>query len=189
MFCLQFTPYPLSRPAFLCNVPNWLGCTVQSCQNLFDLATSVGLTRINPGAEEDWGQQWVIKTIDKIEGRKPVALNIRSNTPRWNIPRFNVQQFQLIARESNSPVLASTSRLFTNVGDEEQFSERTALFWQWYLIWTADNDKFKDEASRKADLQITDFVEHSGRFSLIATKLLPDGSRLFLYRQGASHER
>jgi hypothetical protein len=70
------------------------------------------------------------------------------------------------------------------MGDRVSFDPQTAMYFQWYLLKSGgQGNLLRDEESERNYARLIHFVEQSGRFDLIATHPLPDGSTMFLYRQ------
>jgi hypothetical protein len=168
---LEFSPYPISQPKWLGNFARALGNNISEPR--------LGIILVNPRPDVDWGQYWVVKTIDKTENGNTVWLNILSNSPD-----LNVHTFELIARDLNSAVKPTTSRVYTIGGDTASFSPEKALYYQWYLIQSENHYQgFADQASEKAFEQLKQFVKSDRRFTEMASRPLPDGSTITLFRQ------
>ncbi len=178
-FSFNFAPYPFSKPAFLSQAAEKLGVNVvekwgltQRDQRGFEIQHS------NPQPPADWGQEWALRTIDAVEGRKPVYLNILPD-----YVQLNGNTFELVARTLGSPVRPTTSRRWTIMGDCVKFDPATALYFQWYLLKSGhQGNLLRDDESEKNYAKLVDFVEHAGKFTLIGTHELPDGSTISLYR-------
>jgi len=175
--CLQFisftfTAYPI--PA------------LESLTGLSDaLHVRVGISfgkdgrKDNPVIKADWGYDWVLKTIESRDGNAPVYLNVMANHPR-----INAQTFDLYSREYGSSVRATTSRVWTIVGDEVDFNEQSALYHHWYLFKTGDSGfQLKDDTSRQNYERLYRFVTSGNRFEPAGTHRIADGSLLQLFRQ------
>ncbi len=162
-FLANFTPYPISVSGPAASLSKHLSNAY--CNH--------------PAPQEDWGQEWVIKEIDRIDKKQPVWLNVLSNSAE-----INVHTFEFVAARLGSNVKPTTPRRWTIVGDCMEFSPTKALYCQWYLLNSSDTDfQFKDAASKLAYNQLINFVRGSGHFYLVGEKLLPDGTVLSLYRQ------
>ena len=168
---LLFAPYPVSQPVWFAKLPEVLGNTIKEPR--------LGINRINARPAEDWGQYWSIKQIDQIEKGKPVWLNVLCNSPD-----LNVHTFEIVARDLHSPVKPTTSRVYTIGGDETNFSEEKALYYQWYLIQSENRYQgFADAKSESEFNKLKQFVRSGKNFKEVARKALPDDSTIFLYKQ------
>jgi 4'-phosphopantetheinyl transferase EntD len=74
--------------------------------------------------------------------------------------------------------------LYSIGGDMVHFSAKEALYYQWYLV-TSENtyQGFADADSEQQFEQLKQFIADGSHFRVVATKVLPDGSSLTLYRQ------
>ena len=134
----------------------------------------------NPMPETDCGHASVIDTIKKIDGDKPVYLNILANSKT-----LHTHAFALLLKEKQiDSITPTSSRYFTIAGDKVEFDRKTALYPQWYL-WKTDNTgyPFYDKQSQSNYKQLIDFISNSGNYRQIIKRPLPDGSNLLLYRR------
>jgi hypothetical protein len=137
------------------------------------------IVRSTPSNTVAWQQEWVVETIAARDGALPVWLNV---LPSHGY--YNPHSFELLAKEKNLLLKPTSSRRWTIVGDEVDFSPESALYYHWYLVKTGDQgNKFKDAQSEINYGKLIDFVENSGKFVKIAQRPLPDKSELTLYRQ------
>lgn len=176
----NFAPYPISQPSFVPRVSETLGVALVERFGLSERDQRGSVVRhSHPRPAEDWGQEWALRTIDRLEGGKPVWLNILPD-----YVQLNGNTFELVARMIGSPVRPTTSRRWTVMGDRVNFDPRTAMYFQWYLLKSGgQGNLLRDEESKRNYASLIDFVKESGRFNLVATHPLPDGSTMFLYRQ------
>ena len=120
-----------------------------------------------------------LRTIDRFEGGKPVYLNILPD-----YVQLNGNTFELLGRMLGSPVMPTTSRRWTVMGDVVTFDPKVALYYQWYLLKSGyQGNLLRDGNSEKSYAQLIEFVEHSDKFHLVGSHNLPDGSTMSLYRQ------
>lgn len=176
----NFTPYPISQPSWLSRISEVLGVRVVE---LFGLTEhdrrGSDVLHANPSPPQDWGHEWCIRTIDSVQGHVPVFLNILPD-----IGALNGNTFELQAHMLGSLVRPTTSRRWTVMGDAVSFDPKVAQYYQWYLLKTGfQGNIFRDDESLKQYNQLTDYVMHSGRFRLIGTHRIADGSLLSLYQQ------
>jgi 4-amino-4-deoxy-L-arabinose transferase-like glycosyltransferase len=176
----NFSPYPISQPSFVARVSETLGVALVEKFGLSERdQRGSAIKHSYPRPAEDWGQEWALRTIDVHEGGKPVWLNILPD-----YVQLNGNTFELVARMIGSPVRPTTSRRWTVMGDRVSFDPQTAMYFQWYLLKSGgQGNLLRDEESERNYARLIHFVEQSGRFDLIATHPLPDGSTMFLYRQ------
>ncbi len=176
----NFAPYPLAAPPAVAQISEKLG--VNMVETIGLTARDKRETQIrhsNPQPPQDWGQEWVLRTIDDFEGKKAVYLNILPD-----YVQLNGNTFELIGRMLGSPVRPTTSRRWTVMGDDVRFDPTVALYYQWYLLKSGyQGNLLRDDASEKSYAKLIDFVEHSGKFDLRGSHVLPDGTTLYLYRQ------
>lgn len=176
----NFAPYPISQPRFVSHISEMLGVKLVETVGLTERdRREAQILHSTPAPPEDWGQEWAIRTIDRFEGRKPVYLNILPD-----YVQLNGNTFELLGRMLGSPVRPTTSRRWTVIGDCVKFSPEVAMYYQWYLLKSGyQGNILRDDESEKSYSQLIDFVEHGGKFKLIDSHKLPDGSTMFLYRQ------
>lgn len=168
----NFAPYPISVPNALAQLSRKLGVKLNTSTFAKDG------TKDNPVPLKDWGYDWAFKTIDGVHKGLPVYLNIIVNEPD-----LNAQTFDLETKERKSPIKATTSLIWTIVGDELKFSEETALYYHWYMVKTgAKEPRFKDDESRKNYEKLLRFIRESGRYEAVDSMAAPDGDKLILYR-------
>lgn len=172
LISFAFCPHPL-KVAGLDTLSKTLGVSLREFRGM-------RVEKITPYPNGlDWGQQWVLSTVQKRDGDSPVFLNI---LPSDGV--FNPHSFELIARESGMKVRPTTSRVWTIVGDSVEFSPEKAMWYHWYLVKTGfQGNQLKDEATKTEYARLTDFVRHGGKFQLIGEKVMPDASIVSLYRQ------
>jgi hypothetical protein len=167
----SFSPYPL-KAAWLTNIGTNMGVSLREFRG-------ETITRSTPVDTAAWGQTWAVDIIARRDPNAAVWLNI---LPSHGY--YNPHSFELLAREIGLPLKPTTSRRWTIVGDQVDFSPATAMYYHWYLLKTGhQGNKFQDAASESAYAKLTEFVRNSGKFEQVADKLLPDGSTLSLYRQ------
>ena len=70
------------------------------------------------------------------------------------------------------------------MGDVVVFDPKVAMYCQWYLLKSGyQGNILRDDESQKNYDRLVDFVEHSGKFTLMGSHELPDRTTIFLYRQ------
>lgn len=168
----NFMPYPLNLGASLASIANKLGVSVRLYRDELVVNDS-------PRPAQDWGQVWTLERIRQIDGEAPVWLNILPCTPDTN-----AHTFEVVAHRIRSKAKPTTSRIWTLLGDKVEFSEKTAQYYQWYLISDGNQgNQLLDQASIKAYADFHDFVTKSGKFTLIDSFRLPNQLTIKLYRQ------
>jgi|AGTN01.1.fsa_nt_gi 4-amino-4-deoxy-L-arabinose transferase and related glycosyltransferases of PMT family len=179
----NFAPYPLSKPEFVARFSEGMGVTLLEKFGLTERDKRVmKVVHSTPNPERDWGQEWALNTIDRVEGRKEVYLNILPD-----YVQLNGNTFELLGKMIGSPVRPTTARRWTVMGDVIKFDPKTAMYCQWYLLKTgSQGNLFRDEESERNYEKLIDFVKTGGNYKLVDTHPLPDGSTMSLYRQTAS---
>lgn len=166
----NYSPYPINN-RILSDISTSLGINLRSYE-------SNRFQRAIPRPPGDWGHEWAIKQVEAIDKDNPVWLNILSDSAE-----INARTFELVARYLGSAVRPTTSRVWTIKGDQASFSEKTARYYQWYLLKEGDNGNiFENVNSANSDAQLKQFITQSGHYKFVASKLLPDGSHMKLYR-------
>lgn len=134
----------------------------------------------NPVRYQDWGHSLVIDTINKLDRGKLVYLNILPNHEE-----LHINAFQLLLREQGIvSILPTGSRPWTIVGDRVDFDPATAWRFHYYLLKTGYSGfRFYDRASALEYAKLTRYIRSEGPYNLVASKALPDGSELLLYRR------
>lgn len=174
----NYAPYPIFSPAIK-QISEKMGVELFEQFGLTERDRRVLRIVHTTPHNEDWAQQWVISTIDRVENRKEVWLNI---VPDW--VQLNGNTFEFLTRIVNSPVRPTTCRRWTVMGDRVTFDEKTAMYCQWYLLKSGkQGNLLRDDESQKNYDKLIDFVEHSGKYELVDSHPLPDSSTMFLYRQ------
>ncbi len=168
----NFTPYPISLPP-LTALSKMLGVRLET--SLF----SRDGTKENPFPLEDWGYDWTLNNISKRDGKAPVYLNVMANKTN-----LNAQTFDLATREKGSPIRATTSRIWSIVGDSYEFDPVKTMYFHWFLVKEGDHGApFKDEKSKQDYAALKTFLSTSGKFEEIGRHICPDKDELILYRQ------
>lgn len=177
VICLQYLsfcyfPYPFDKPGFMVAFSDFTG------QKLAKLGMEK-MGKSTPEPYADWGQKWALEVIGKRDPDLPVWLNVMANHVEYNPHTFSLQ-----AKYIGSVVKPTSSRTWTVLGDTVTFSKQSALYYQWYLIKTGDTGHtLLNQESRQANDNLLQFVRDSGKFELMAQKDVPDGSKIYLYRQ------
>jgi 4-amino-4-deoxy-L-arabinose transferase-like glycosyltransferase len=133
-----------------------------------------------PYGYEQWGYPFVLETIDKIDGGKAVVLNILPNHEALHTSAFQL----FLCEQKHIWIFPTNSRPCTIIGDRVSFDPITACYPMWYLRKTGYTGfQLADPQSASAYAKLIDFIANSGKYRLIATKQLPDDSKLMLYRR------
>lgn len=168
----NFMPYPLDLGTSLASIATRLGVSVRLYRNEL-------IVNDSPRPAKDWGQVWTLKRIRQVDGDAPVWLNILPCNADTN-----VHTYEVVALRIKSKTKPTTSRIWTLLGDKVEFSEKTAQYYQWYLLTDGNQgNQLLDPASVKAYAQIQEYVAKSGKFELRDSFKLPDQSTIKLYRQ------
>jgi len=173
----SFSPYPLGGSKPLTELSRVMGVHVYS-----GLSVTPDTAKDNPmqTAQSDWGQAWVLTTINSIDPKVPVWLNILPDHVQ-----FNPHTFELLSRTMNITVRPTSSREWTVMGDKvPAFTPESAMYFHWYLAKTGSQGvRFREKFSEDNFNALVRFVFDSGKFKLVGERDLPDGSKMLLYRQ------
>lgn len=174
--CISFnwTPTPIDAPPALVSLSNDLGVCLLEYRGQ-------RIEKASPVATSSWGHEWVMKTIGATDPLKPVWVHISPNSSI-----FNVHTFELVGREQGVKARPTTSRVWSLNGDTVEFSPKTALYYDWFVIVTGDQHQgniFVTPESGRAYNALIDFVRTSGKFRKVGDYRLPDNNILQLYRQ------
>ncbi len=174
--CISFnwTPTPINAPPGIVSLSNDLGVCLLEYRGQ-------RIEKASPVATSSWGHEWVMKTVGATDPGKPVWVHITPNSPI-----FNVHTFELIGREQGVKARPTTSRAWSLNGDTVEFSPKTALYYDWYVIVTGDQHQgniFVTPESERAYKALIDFVSTGGKFRKVGDYRLPDNNVLQLYRQ------
>jgi hypothetical protein len=176
VLCIQFiaynfSPYPISGPAWFVNLPQALQFGAKDIR--------VSVVPGNPLPDVNWGQDWAISQVEAVDHKNPVWLNVLPSTQE-----INVHTLEYVAKLRKSTVMPTTSRTWTTLGDLLEFSPEKTMWYQWYLLKTGfQGNPFHAGQAQSDFTKLTDFIARSGKFHLVAKMTLPDKSELFLYRQ------
>lgn len=137
-----------------------------------------------------WGQEWIVDTVDRNTNSSPGYLYVVPNDVR-----YNVHTLTLIARIRKSPIVPTTSRVWTLRGDKVEFDPVSLDYFQWFLLHSempqfekdrsisiGDRQELpRDEHSQQALSKIEEYVRKN--CDLIDQKLVLDGSEILLFRR------
>jgi 4-amino-4-deoxy-L-arabinose transferase-like glycosyltransferase len=159
-FSLSFTPYPIP-------IANALASTE---------SVSVGL--FNPTPPGDiWGQEWIIETINKGTGGKPVWLCLLPNTRE-----LNVHTLESVTRALDSNVRVTTVRKYVHLGDSVACSPIELQYYDWFLLKNEQQGINITNKSGAQDLAaLENYIRGSGSCKLFAERKVADGSTISLY--------
>lgn len=138
-----------------------------------------GKTDGNPARNADWGFPLILLTIEQTDAGKPVTLNVVPNHDALHVSALKL----FFHEQKNFTIFPTNSRHWTIVGDAVTFDPVAACYPLWYLRKTGDNGFHVAERSKRDYEQLENFISSSGKYKLMAKKLLPDGSDLLLYRR------
>lgn len=166
-FC--FSPYPL---AWLTAIPHTMGLHMRNPVTNLE-------QRGCPQPAEDWGYTVVAEKIAHIDSRQPVWLNVTVN-----MSQLNTHGFELLVKEKGYSFKPTTSRMWTVSGDKIEFSRKTTLYYEWFLLKSGNTgNNWIDSTSERNYSEMLQYVRSSGAYQLVSTQGLPDGSKLELFRQ------
>ncbi len=168
----NFMPYPLNLGSTIASAARRLGVSVR-------LYRDEMVVNDSPRPMQNWGQAWALERIRQVDGDAPVWLNILPCTPD-----INTHTYEVVAHRIKSKAKPTTSRKWTLLGDSVEFSEKTAQYYQWYLLTDGkQGNQLLDRDSTNAYAAIQKFVASSSKFEQIDSLRLPDQSTIKLYRQ------
>lgn len=168
----NFTPYPISLPP-LTALSKLMGVRLET-----SIYSRDG-TKENPFPFEDWGYDWALGHIKKRDGDAPVYFNIMANKTN-----LNAQTFDLVTKEKTLPIRATTSRIWSIVGDSYEFDPEKTMYFHWFMLKEGDHGApWKNKKALQDYEALKAFLKQSGKFELIDKHKCPDGQELLLYRQ------
>ncbi len=172
----SFTPYPLARLALSNKISTFFGIE----PDRQDYHFGPGGISMYPSPAADWGYEWVFANIKQNlkSGAVKQSLAIMPNSEE-----VSGTVYSYLARQNSLNFNAFTPRCWTMLGDDLRFNRDMAALVNWYLLKSGDPGyHFSGKTSEEAYWRWCSFVRRSGRFELIGSKLLPDGSQLELYK-------
>jgi len=169
----NFTPYPIVNLPPLTALSKLMGVKLET-----SIYSRDG-TKENPFPFEDWGYDWALNHIKERDGSAPVYFNVMANKTN-----LNAQTFDLVTKERALPVRATTSRIWSIVGDSYQFDPEKTMYFHWFMIKEGDHGApWKNEESKQDYEALKTFLSDKSKFELIDKHKCPDGQDLILYRQ------
>ncbi len=167
----NYSPYPVSLPAAFAS-----SCKAFIQGPLPEGAVDPPSNPLPPG--DLWAQEWVVDTVYAAD--RGARLNVLPS-----IAEISVHTLEVVALYRKCPFDISTFRRFTLGGDIVVFNQQAIDYYNWYVIKSGSQSgfKFADSISEGNYNRIQYYVEHSGVFSLVGQRPLPDGSVLSLYRR------
>jgi hypothetical protein len=173
----NLSPYPITEPRWVTDVTRFLHCSSREhVSPFFDKSNSViRIEKISPSSHGGEIANKILDCIEKEDGKTSSWLNITSFSAD-----LDVHEFELLARLRKLAVNPTTSRLWTALGDKEEFSESKALNYRWYVIKDGDQGfRFADQQNMLAHEKLIDFVRH--RYKLIKQFKSPNDESVELY--------
>ena len=168
----NFTPYPISLPP-LTALSKLMGVKLET-----SIYSRDG-TKENPFPFEDWGYDWALDHIKKRDGNAPVYFNIMANKTN-----LNAQTFDLVTKERTLPIRATTSRIWSIVGDSYEFDPEKTMYFHWFMVKEGDHGApWKNKKAEQDYEALKTFLNQSAKFEIIDRHKCPDGQDLVLYRQ------
>lgn len=149
---------------------------------LLPLAKQLQLSDYSYKPFEDWGNEWVVRTVDKAANHQPSWLIVLPDKRS-----LQVGGLKYLARICNTQVQPTTWRIFTIDGYVFDYPPEVLKYPNYYLVMQgskeADGFKFVDTATAKRFVDLIKILKTSRDFERIGTKSLPDGSVLVLYKR------
>lgn len=174
----NLSPYPIAKPLWVAKISGLLGCSLREhVSPFFDKSNSISrIERISPSPQGGEIANKILDCIEKVDGNTSSWLNITACNAD-----LDVHEFELLARLRKLAVKPTTSRLWTALGDKEEFSQSKALNYRWYVIKDGDQGfRFADEKNAIAHNALIDFVK-SNYLSVKSFKT-SDSDYIQLYR-------
>lgn len=130
----------------------------------------------------DWGNEWVLKTVDKAANHQPSWLIVLPDKRE-----LQVDGLKYLAKVFDTQVQPTTWRMFTIKGYEFNYPKELLKCPNYYLDMegseVSDSKKFVDEKAKERFCNLISILKTSGDFDRIGTKSLPDGNLLVLYKR------
>ncbi len=174
----NLSPYPITEPTWVNDMARLLHCSLREhVSPFFDKSNSiVRIEKISPNTHGGEIGKQILDCIEKEDGMTSSWLNITAFSAD-----LDVHEFELLARLRKLAVMPTTSRLWTALGDKEEFSESKALNYRWYVIKNGDQGfRFADKESYCAHERLIYFVKN--QYELKKKLKASDGSNLEIYR-------
>lgn len=129
---------------------------------------------------EDWGHEWIVKTVDEAAHHQPAWLIVLPDKSK-----LTVGGIKYVAKLHNSPVQPTTWRVFTVQGYQFDYPEEMLTYPNYYLVMEGsqkkDGAKFIDQKTEQRFNNLISILKTSGNHERIGSKTLPDGSVLTLF--------
>lgn len=173
----NLSPYPIAQTTWVAEIARFLHCSLREhVSPFFDKSNSiVRMQHISPSPRGGEIANQILDCIEKEDGKNSSWLNITAFSPD-----LDVHELELLAKLRMLAIKPTTSRLWTALGDKEDFSESKALNYRWYVIKDGDQGfRFADQQSKLAHEKLIDFVRH--RYQLIKKFQAPNKERIDLY--------
>ena len=128
-----------------------------------------------------WKQEWVLDTVQKVDGNKFSRLVVLSNSKPFNkgsLMYLAVNRKSKVSVDSWNGSGADWSETF-------HFNDGDQNYVDWFVEKTGDDVKtnFFDAKSKADFLHVLDVLHNSGTFYEAARTRLPDGTELVLHRK------
>ncbi len=172
----NFCPYPIDQPS-LTGLTSLLGCTSREHISPFFDANSVVYNQHSPPVASGGSiADQILDCVEETDGKLCSYMNITAFAGG-----LDVHEMELLAQLKGIGIRPSTSRLWTALGDKEEFSQSKAQYYRWYVIKDGDQGfRFADKADQIAHNQLLDYVKKHYLLAKTLTGL--DGSRVEVYR-------
>ena len=170
-----FSPYPVHLPGWVSKVMKIVAEDFKTDKQDHNVQ---GVSRY-PWPEQDWGVIWVLSNVERESGGKPTSLLVLPSSES-----VNCSFYCYMTRARRDGIEIGTLRQLTELGDQVCFEPQKAIYYQWCVLKTNDQGRQFYDANSKADYdRWCQFIRARKAYDLFATKLLPDGSIMQLYRR------
>ncbi|MFA6208460.1 MAG: hypothetical protein WCT03_04210 [Candidatus Obscuribacterales bacterium] len=155
----NLSPYPIAEPRWVTDTARLLQCSLREhISPFFDKSNSISrIAKITPSQHGGEIANKILDCIEHEDGKTSSWLNITAFSAD-----LDVHEFELLAKLRKLSVMPTTSRLWTALGDKEEFSQSKALNYRWYVIKDGDQGfRFADEKSASAHTALIEFVKRN----------------------------
>lgn len=171
----NFYPYPLSA-TLLESIVNVFACSLREhVSPFFEKDAVVYWQHSAPSKDAGELAAQILDCIEKQDGPMISWLNITASGAG-----LDVHEFELLAKLKSMNIRPTTSRLWTALGDREEFSEKQALNYRWYVIKDGGQGfRFADQENRDSHERLLAFIKE--KYKLVKTFTALDQTEVRLY--------
>ncbi len=173
----NFSPYPINLPA-ISSFTSLTACNLREhVSPFFDKKSVVFWQHSYPNSEAGELAGEILATIAERDGKQTISwLNITASGAG-----LDVHEFELLAQLQGMHIRPTTSRMWTALGDKEEFTQAQALNYRWYVLKDGDQGfRFADEQNLLSHQQLIVFIR--ANYKLVKSFKALDGAVVGLYR-------